>query len=113
MKIPALVLAAALALAGCDFSVQPPASPQASAGAGATAAPMQPREAVPLPDFTTLMKRDGPAVVNIISTNKAAPAARRGQPPQAQQEEDPMLEFFRRFIPDMPPGGPNAQPRAG
>src|SRR5262245_12864735 len=102
----------AFALGACEFSVQRPApQPQPSAGSGATS-PAAPREAIALPDFTQLMKRDGPAVVNIISTNKPGPA-RRGQPPQAQQEEDPMLEFFRRFIPDLPPGGPGGQPRAG
>jgi serine protease Do len=60
------------------------------------------------------MKSDGPAVVNIISTSKAT-QSRRAQAPQAQ-EDDPMLEFFRRFIPDMPPGGPGGapgQPRGG
>ena len=106
-----LLLAAALALAGCDLSAQKsqpaggPARADPAAAAGATA------PTAALPDFTALMKQDGPAVVNIISTNKAAPQ-RRGQP----QEEDPMLEFFRRFMPDLPPGGPGGgpgQPRAG
>jgi serine protease Do len=116
MKTSALLLAAALAVAGCEFSVQPPppgAAPQSSAGAGATSSPAPSRDAIALPDFTSLMKKDGPAVVNIISTNKTPPQARRGQGPQ---EEDPMLEFFRRFIPDLPPGGPggpNGQPRGG
>ena len=113
MKTSAFVLAAALALPACEFSVQQP--PLASAGTGASAAPASatPREAAALPDFTSLMKKDGPAVVNIISTNKTPPQARRGQGPQ---EDDPMLEFFRRFIPDLPPGGPggpNGQPRGG
>jgi len=62
-----------------------------------------------LPDFTQLMKKQGPAVVNVTATRKSAPApsasaggnsakprggAKEGQP------EDPMLEFFRRFLPD-------------
>jgi serine protease Do len=63
-----------------------------------------------LPDFTALMKKQGPAVVNVIATRK--PAAQpdagagagrpRGQPPGASRGEpdDPMLEFFRRFMPD-------------
>jgi serine protease Do len=118
----ALLLAAALALAGCDFSTQkssapatvpPRASGDAGAGASAPPASATPREVVALPDFTSLMKKDGPAVVNIISTNRTPPQARRGQAPQ---EDDPMLEFFRRFIPDLPPGGPggpNGQPRGG
>jgi serine protease Do len=108
--LSSFLLAAALTLGGCEFSVQQPAPAPDSAGAGATAAPAPSREAVPLPDFTSLMKIDGPAVVNIITTNKAVPQARRGQEPQ---ENDPMLEFFRRFIPDLPPGGPGGQPRGG
>jgi serine protease Do len=72
-------------------------TPPPSASAGATA----PTQVVPLPDFTPLMKNSGPAVVNVITTNKNAPRRAQGQ-----AEEDPMLEFFRRFIPDMPPGGP-------
>jgi serine protease Do len=113
---PAFLLVAAIALGGCEFSVQQPApavAPQTSAGAGATAAPAPARDTVPRPDFTSLMKIDGPAVVNIITSNKAASQARRGQEPQ---ENDPMLEFFRRYIPDLPPGGPGGpggQPRGG
>jgi serine protease Do len=110
MKIlAALFLSVALALTGCDVPAQKaaPANPP-RADTGSTA------PVTALPDFTPLMKKEGPAVVNIISTNKAAPA-RRGQAPQAQ-EDDPMLDFFRRFMPDLPPpgapGGPG-QPRAG
>src|SRR5687767_3861013 len=82
------------------------ATAPASAGAGATA----PGQVVPLPNFTPLMKSSGPAVVNVITTNKVVRKS------QGQAEEDPMLEFFRRFIPDMPggPGGPGGgQPRGG
>jgi serine protease Do len=108
---------AALALAACEekppetttasaaapgpFLVQSaPAQPAPSASAGATG-----ERAMSLPDFTPLMKSEGPVVVNVITTNKAANEGaqrRRGEPPQ----NDPMYEFFRRFIPDMPPGGP-------
>jgi serine protease Do len=126
MKIsPLFVLA--LALGACEFAVQAPAPKPAAAapfsvaqsgtqaGSGSTS-PAPAAASAALPDFTELMKRDGPAVVNIISTNKPSQARRgqgQGQPPQAQQEEDPMLEFFRRFIPDLPPGGQGGQPRAG
>jgi serine protease Do len=59
-----------------------------------------------LPDFTALMKQQGPAVVNVIT--KREPKAARGQQGQGQQPpDDPVLEFFRRFIPDLPErGGP-------
>jgi len=62
-----------------------------------------------LPDFTELMKKQGPAVVNVTATRKSAPApsaSAGGNSPkprggaQGGQPEDPMLEFFRRFLPD-------------
>ena len=63
-----------------------------------------------LPDFKSLMKAAGPAVVNVISTRKAQTAAAGGSA-ASQREQDPMLEFFRRFMPDQPERG--APPRAG
>jgi serine protease Do len=101
-----------LACAGCDRKDEPAAqaplqiqtAPAPSASSGATAEPV-----VPLPDFTPLMKSAGPAVVNVITTNKAA-QSRRGSAPQ---QNDPMYEFFRRFIPDLPPGGPGAPDGGG
>jgi len=52
---------------------------------------------VVLPDFVTLVKQQGPAVVNISSTRTVT------QDPDAQpQPGDPFSEFFRRFMP--PPG---------
>ena len=69
-----------------------------------------------LPDFKGLMKAAGPAVVNVISTRKAQTAAAGGSPAAngqsqgqsqgpSQRGEDPMLEFFRRFMPDLPDRG--------
>jgi len=63
-----------------------------------------------LPDFKSLMRTAGPAVVNVISTRKAQTAAAGGSG-ASQREQDPMLEFFRRFMPDAPERG--APPRAG
>ena len=61
---------------------------------------------VGLPDFTPLMKSQGPVVVNVITTSKAAA--------QANRSGDPMEEFFRRFIPDLPPpGGRPGAPEQG
>src|SRR5262245_36649284 len=61
-----------------------------------------------LPDFTTLMKQQGPAVVNVITKREPKTAARGGAEPRGQmQPDDPILEFFRRFMPDAPErGGP-------
>jgi serine protease Do len=60
-----------------------------------------------LPDFTALMKQQGPAVVNVITKREATKGPRGQQGQQGQAPDDPVLEFFRRFIPDLPErGGP-------
>ena len=52
-----------------------------------------------LPDFTRLVEEQGPAVVNISTTQ----ILRRGATPQTPGGDDEeMLEFFRRFIPRSP-----------
>ena len=65
-----------------------------------------------LPDFTKLVEDQGPAVVN-ISTTQARPQRQLGgsqqQPPQLD-EDDPFYDFFRRFIPRP---GPNQGPNPG
>ncbi|HSD60738.1 MAG TPA: DegQ family serine endoprotease [Burkholderiales bacterium] len=55
-----------------------------------------------LPDFTELVEKQGPAVVNISSTQTV-----RQQVPQMPNipEDDPFYEFFKKF---MPPGGGGA-----
>jgi serine protease Do len=119
----ALALLVAAALASCKPVQQPeaqkPSAPQqtfvtsadASASTGASQAPGSAPVLAGLPDFTPLMKAEGPAVVNVITTSKAN-RSKRAQ----GQDEDPMQEFFRRFMPDVPggPGGPDgAEPRGG
>jgi serine protease Do len=79
MKTPlsAVLLGAALALAGT--------------------AQAQNRE---LPDFTQIVESQGAAVVNISTTQQRQ---RRAQPQIPQlDEDDPMYEFFRRFVPRSP-----------
>ena len=53
-----------------------------------------------LPDFTDLVEKHGPAVVN-VSTTSAARSARGGRLPNVP-EDDPFYEFFRRFAPQIP-----------
>jgi serine protease Do len=65
-----------------------------------TAAPAQ--TARNLPDFTSLMKQQGPTVVNVITKREAARSGRGAPGQQGQPPEDPLLEFFRRFMPDAP-----------
>ena len=76
--------------------------------AGATHA--QTRE---LPDFTDLVERQGPAVVNISTTQ----TVRRPNSPNVPQmpdldENDPFYDFFRRFIPRQQPGPGPRQPES-
>ncbi|MCX8003655.1 MAG: DegQ family serine endoprotease [Burkholderiaceae bacterium] len=65
-----------------------------------------------LPDFTDLVEKTGPAVVNIRTTARVSTA---GVPQMPDMEEgDPMLEFFRRFFPQpgpLPRPGPRGGPR--
>ncbi len=52
-----------------------------------------------LPDFTRLVEQQGPAVVNISTTQTIR---RSGLPQFPGIEDEEMLEFFRRFIPRSP-----------
>ncbi len=70
-----------------------------------------PVRAQSLPDFTELVEKVGPAVVNIRTTERAR-AARNGVGPEL---DDDMLEFFRRFgipIPNRPTPRGNQPPGA-
>ena len=69
-----------------------------------------------LPDFTELVERVGPSVVNIRTTEKA----RAGRPGAGPEVDEDMLEFFRRFgipIPGQPqnprraPQQPDGEPQ--
>ncbi|MBS0578365.1 MAG: DegQ family serine endoprotease [Proteobacteria bacterium] len=101
------VLAVAIALGACsrELSAQSPNAavptpvPQASAPAPASAAEPMVRA---LPDFTQLVERYGPAVVNVEVVEKARPAAGgNGLSP-----DDPFYDFFRRFGLPAPGQGP-------
>jgi serine protease Do len=60
-----------------------------------------------LPDFSDLAERQGPAVVNISTTQ----VARGGQMPFPFDENDPAYEFFKRFFPRGPGGPGGGAPR--
>jgi serine protease Do len=49
---------------------------------------------IELPSFSTLVKKEGPAVVNISSTQ----TVKEGGGPGAGAEDDPLNDFFRRFM---------------
>ncbi|WP_082824236.1 DegQ family serine endoprotease [Crenobacter luteus] len=65
-----------------------------------------------LPDFTQLVDREGAAVVN-IQANKLDQTAQSAAPlPFPIPEDDPLYDFFRRFIPNAPQGpGTPQQPQ--
>ncbi|HEY9447847.1 MAG TPA: DegQ family serine endoprotease [Burkholderiales bacterium] len=93
-----------LALAACDRTAPTtaPNTPASSPTASQTGAPSPGTGGVVsgLPDFTPLVERQGPAVVNVVTTRTIRGAA---APPELQN--DPFFEFFRRFMPDAPERG--------
>src|SRR5258706_14343406 len=63
-----------------------------------------------LPDFTELVEKQGPSVVNISTTTRVAARTPGPGTPVLPNipEDDPFYEFFRRFLPGQP-GGPGGQ----
>lgn len=59
-----------------------------------------------LPDFADLAEKQGPSVVNISTTQVVRGRTPFGMP---LDENDPMFEFFRRFIPRQPGGAPQRE----
>jgi serine protease Do len=109
---PCFLLLSLAALAGCSPR---PDEPTAAAGPGpgsqaiASEIPTTPASspATPVvapPDFTALVQRVGPSVVNVTASG------RQGSPSSAAAPipNDPLFEFFRRFL---PPDGGGADPR--
>ncbi|MEW6676520.1 MAG: DegQ family serine endoprotease [Pseudomonadota bacterium] len=61
-----------------------------------------------LPDFTQLVERQSPAVVNITTVQEKRGMGRNSRMP----DSDEMFEFFRRMMPEMMPDrAPNRDPR--
>ncbi len=71
------------------------------------AAAEAPAQTPQLPDFTELVERTSPAVVNIRTSARVGAAQAMPQIP-GLEEGDPFYEFFRRFFPQ-----PLPQPRQG
>lgn len=100
----AIAIAASASLfAGCSRSEIPP-TPKVSQPA-ATAVASGPT--VELPSFATLVKKEGPAVVNISTTH----TVNQGTQALPVPDDDPMAEFFRRFM--QPPSGPRGYQARG
>ncbi|MDP1680573.1 MAG: DegQ family serine endoprotease [Burkholderiales bacterium] len=99
--LPKFMLAVVLSfpLAACSQpAANAPAKPKAEA------VTLVPRVNGGLPDFTELVEKEGAAVVNISTTQTVR---ERGLFPQMPNipEDDPMFEFFKRFMPPQQ-GGP-------
>ena len=63
-----------------------------------------------LPDFTVLVEKQGPSVVNVSTTSERRAATGTPQVP-GLNENDPLNDFFRRFIPRQPEPGQGQGPR--
>ncbi len=99
------------AAAGASLAAPAAAAP-AAAPAPAGVIPPVPA-GITLPDFTGIVQRMGPAVVNIrvVGSTKTAYQGRRGE---QMDEDDPFFEFFRRFQgPQMPRGQQRDRPVFG
>ncbi len=103
VAVAAAFVAGALGYAGGHYAPVAPSHAAAPAPAAA-AAPVAPV----LPDFSQLVEKHGPAVVN-ISVTQRLPAAARGSGKIPVRPGDPLFEFFRRFQIPLP----EAQPRQG
>ncbi|HVO48385.1 MAG TPA: DegQ family serine endoprotease [Steroidobacteraceae bacterium] len=111
---PVLGICVALAACSGDLSAQAPRA-QLQSGAtqaqAVTTAPSAEGMLRALPDFSPLVEKYGPAVVNVEVVEKAQPAQ---SGPPGLSPNDPFYDFFRRFgIPN--PEGPrgNAPPLRG
>jgi serine protease Do len=93
-------LLAASLLSGCD-KIESLFHKQSQPAPVAVPAQSDGRVAMLLPDFTQLVERDGPAVVN-IQANRTEAAPQQSEMPFPVPEDDPLFDFFKRFIPNQP-----------
>ncbi|MGH8808010.1 MAG: DegQ family serine endoprotease [Noviherbaspirillum sp.] len=94
-RVSALSILAILLVLGCSRDEQASSAQAVAPQAGQPSAV----PTVQLPSFASLVKQQGPAVVNISTTRTIRQNAQSLPIP----EDDPLAEFFRRF---MPPAGP-------
>ncbi len=104
-------LGAGLATGYSHFDTQAMATAQAAAPAAMTAPAVAATAAANLPDFTVLVERASPSVVNISTVQ----TAKRGVSGIEDLDEDsPYYEFFKRFgipVPNGPGNGPQPELR--
>ncbi|MBI4292243.1 MAG: DegQ family serine endoprotease [Betaproteobacteria bacterium] len=97
----ALLAAFAAGIFSADYDLLPPAT---AASAPATTVSAASSGSVLLPDFTSIVRRNGPAVVNISVTQNVKTGALVPQIP-GLDPDDPFFEFFRQFRDRVPRGG--------
>src|SRR3982074_2153166 len=91
------VLYIAIALAACSGDLSAQGSHQQSQTAGPPSVPSVPAVETAvraLPDFSPLVEKYGPAVVNVEVVEKAQPSGG----PQGLSPTDPFYDFFLRFV---------------
>ncbi len=108
-RVSVCIAAVGISLAACSQE-QVASSLTGKADAAAPIAAVSEPVVSGLPDFTALVDRYGPAVVNVSVVEKAEPVANFSGPP-GMSPNDPFYEFFRRFGAPMPRGNP--QPARG
>ena len=77
----------------------------AAPAANPAVAPVSTNPAMALPDFTQIVSRNGPAVVNINVTGTEKVSQRQMPQFGGDDEDDPFFEFFRRFQQPQQPRG--------
>lgn len=95
-------LLAASLLSGCDKIEHLFKRDQNQPAPVAVPAQADGRVAMLLPDFTQLVEREGPAVVNIQATKVDSGSSQQSEMPFPIPEDDPLFDFFKRFIPNQP-----------
>jgi len=98
-----LPIVSILLLAACSSDEKP--QPVQEKAQQTQQPPQQAGSTIQLPSFASLVRQYGPAVVNISSTR----TLRENVAPLPVPEDDPLAEFFRRFMP--PPGSEEYQAR--
>jgi serine protease Do len=100
LKVPMMLNLNRLSLRSCVLSGL------LAIGLNAAVLPLQPAwaQARALPDFTDLVDQVGPSVVNIRTLEKAKPSSTAGN----NNNDEQMLEFFRRFGIPVPPNLPRS-----
>jgi serine protease Do len=102
-----------VAIAAGSFSLYHSFSSPVQAATTVPTQPATPQAARALPDFSTLVDANGPAVVN-ISVTQIQKTAASGPQFRGLDPNDPFYEFFRRFQIPMPDqGGGDSQPVHG